>query len=185
MVLKVPPFSRCFVCAGTIQCNNVLFIWRDWVSARGKAKFIPHKNCLNSHHIKQSFHFDFHPVRGKSYGVIPTVDFSCGFLFWMNSKLFFPGEISSMCNGCRCRLLLSMTGHFILRTPARSLQWMKASFSTAIHLLQALHGKHTTKRLLKTQEQIWINLFVYSGYDKHEFSFPSSGIFLSAFVLNK
>ncbi len=89
MLLKVPSFSRCFVCAGTIQCNNVLFISRDWVSARGKAKFIPHKNCLNSHHIKQSFHFDFQPVRGKSYGVIPTVDFSFGFLFWMNSKLFF------------------------------------------------------------------------------------------------
>lgn len=89
MVLKVPSFSRCFVCAGKIQCNNLLFIWRDWVSARGKTKFIPHKNCLNSHHIKQSFHFDFHPVRGKNYGVIPTVYFSFGFLFWMNSKLFF------------------------------------------------------------------------------------------------
>jgi len=118
----------------------------------GKAKFIPHKNVLNSQHITQSFHFDFHPVRGKSYDVFSTVDFS---LFWMNSKLFFfQGEISSTCNSCRCWLPLTMTGHFILRTPAHSLQWMKASFSVAIHLFQALHGKNATKRLLKTQEQI-------------------------------
>lgn len=185
MVLKVPSFSRCFVCAGTIQCNNVLFISRDWVSARGKAKFIPHKNCLNSHHIKQSFHFDFQPVRGKSYGVIPTVDFSFGFLFWMNSKLFFLVKLAqrAMAAGAGSRRQWQAISSYAL--PHVPCGGWKHRFSTTIHLLQALHGKHTTKRLLKTREQIWINLFVYSGYDKHEFSFPSSGIFLSVFVLNK
>lgn len=132
--------------------------------------------------MKQSFHFDFHPVRGKSYDVISTVDFSFGFLFWMNSKVFFGrgGWMKlarrAMAAGAGSRWqwqAISSCAH-----PHVFLQWMKASFSEAIHLLQALRGKHATKRLLKTREQIWIALFVYLVWNKHKFTISSSVIFL-------